>query len=147
VVPVWQLVGITGGAAATLLVLLFAAFGVAKAARSAWRRRHGSPVRQIADGWRDILDRVRDTGVKVLPGSPTFREQAAKLGLAPVSAMVASTERAMFGPDTPDAPMVAEYWRGVDTAKTALLAGRGWLRRLGVHMNPRSLASPARRLG
>jgi len=147
IVSIWPfVVKVAAGATSGVLVLMLILFSALKVVRSHWRRRHGDPVIQIARGWRDMLDRVRDMGIKVVPVAQTYREQAAALELAPVTAMVVPTERAMFGPDDPNPQIVADYWDAIDTAKMQLLAGRGWLRRLGVHINPRSLRPLPKRL-
>jgi len=139
VLPAWVrpaiYVGISLLGVASILTLL----GLTKLARAKRRRRHGSPVRQIAAGWQELLDRARDTGITVVIASLTHKEQAAYIGSAPLAAMVTPTDRAMFGPMPPDAQASAAYWRDVDQVKTAMLAGKGSLRRLMVRINPRSL--------
>jgi len=135
----WLRVGAYAGGAILAIALVVGALVAVKAMRAGRRRQRGTPGQQIAGGWRELIDRARDTGAKVTPGPLTHLEQANSLNLAPISYMVAPTDRAMFGPADPDAASVAVYWQQVDAAKTALIADKSRVRRLATLVNPRSL--------
>ena len=137
--PAWAMPAIYGGAAVIVLLLILALLGGAKLVRAHRRRTRGSPAQRIAGGWRELLDRARDMGSVVLIGPLTRKEQAERLGMAPLTAMVPLTDRVMFGPDAPDTAAVAAYWQGIKDAKAAMLTGRGAFRRLLTRINPRSL--------
>jgi len=138
---VWLVATAATSSALVSLVLLAGLVAGIKALRSTLRRHRGSPVTRIAAGWRDMSDRVRDTGVKPWSRQLTYQEQAARLGLGPVDDMVSPTQKAMFGPDEPTTESAAAYWRQVDAAKAALLQGRGRWRAMLARVSARSLLS------
>jgi len=138
--PAWWIrPAMYAGAAAGGLLALFLLLVAAKLARASRRRRIGSPVKRIAGGWLELLDRARDLGATVQTGPLTRREQAQDLGLEPLESMAPITDSAMFGPKDPDSAMVATYWKAVDAAKTDMLRTQPRLRRLRARITPRSL--------
>ncbi|MDR0416090.1 MAG: transglutaminase domain-containing protein, partial [Propionibacteriaceae bacterium] len=126
-------------AAGGSLLLLLAAVAGAKSWRRSRRRKRGSPARQVAAGWSDTLDRVRDLGLKV-PVGLTHREQAAAIGLAAALPLAERTDRVLFGPEEPDPSTAAAYWQQVARTRHDLSRTRSPWRRLWALVNPRSLA-------
>jgi len=139
----WPAIIISSSVVVGLLLLVALLLGW-KAVRSALRRRTGSHPRQIAGGWADVMDRLRDMGLKV-PKGLTWEEQASALGLPPLVHLAGSTNRAMFQPTPPDQAIVDAYWAEVRATKDAILGGRKGLARLGVLLTPRSLLPRLRR--
>lgn len=135
----WLMPMVYAGSAILGVALVLALFGGAKLVRSRRRRRRADAVARIAGGWQDLLDRVRDMGGHVVTGPLTHKEQAAAIGLTPLTSLVPLTDALMFGPTMPTQEAATTYWLAVDQAKTSLLADRGHLRRLLARVNPRSL--------
>jgi len=127
-------VGSTLGGLGLIIGLLL----LAKAVRAWYRHRRGTRARQIAGGWAEVLDRLRDVGV-VIPRKMTRQEQALALGLSPIRTLATSTDRAMFQATPPDQAIVDDYWREVNQTKDHLLGRRGGLRKFWVRITPRSL--------
>ena len=143
--PWWGWAGVWTGVAVVFLALLVAGLLGAKTVRSWWRHNRGSPAHQIAAGWADVIDRLRDLGVKV-PRRMTRQEQAAALGLPPLARLATTTDRAMFSPTPPDREVVDSYWDNVNQAKDHLLTSKAGFRKFWTRITPRSLM-PAKRLG
>ncbi|WP_344128650.1 transglutaminase-like domain-containing protein, partial [Luedemannella flava] len=92
------------------------------------RRRAGSTSAQIANGWLELLDRLRDLGVPT-PAGPTRRragEELAAVEALPVDGRAAATglalgaDEAVFGPGDPSPDAVAAYWSEVDDSLRGL---------------------------
>ena len=128
-----------GGAVGGLVAILALLAGV-KAVRTVRRRTRGSPAQQIAGGWQDVMDRVRDLGYPSVSDRLTRREQAGLLALAPTIALASGADRVMFSASTPDAEAVRAFWDSAEASKRALMQQRGWLRRFLARVSPRSLA-------
>ena len=76
--PWWGWAGVyTGSVILALAALVGLLLGI-KAVRTWWRHRRGTAVTQIAGGWSDVIDRLRDLGIKV-PKRMTRQEQVAAL--------------------------------------------------------------------
>jgi transglutaminase-like putative cysteine protease len=120
------------------------------------RRRRGDARQQVAGGWRELLDGLRDLGV-VLPRTRTRRLAALALddvdpALLPVDSrqwtfrLAESADLLIFGPDPATAEQVSVYWREVRDCVRATAAGRTRWRRFLAVVNPASLglAMPSR---
>jgi len=143
--PAWVRMAVTAGSVVGGLGLLVALLLGAKAVRALVRRRTGSPAKQISRGWTEVMDRVRDMGLKV-PRRLTWQEQAAALGLAPLGDLATATDRAMFQPTPPDQRIVDAYWDLVRNVKATLLADKKGLARFWARLTPRSFLPRSQRV-
>jgi hypothetical protein len=100
------------------------------------RRRSGPPLRRVAGGWQELLDAATDAGVS-LSRRATRREQARSFDVLAQPAAVA--DRLVFGPGQPDDVDADAYWRDVERARRAMLAGRSRAARVRARLSIRSL--------
>jgi transglutaminase-like putative cysteine protease len=137
-------VGIPLGVVALLLGVVIVLKGLRRR-----RRRRGAAAAQVAGGWSELLDRLRDLGV-VLPVTRTRREAATALDevapeLLTVKArtdaqVLATRANAMiFGPGDPSPEQASAYWDDIGACAKAFGAGRSRWRRLRAVVNPASL--------
>lgn len=124
-----------------LLVMLGGAIVGAKRWRRFRRRTRGTPVRQLALAWRDLLDHARDFGVAV-PLGATRREQAVVLAAADRGiaspGLLASARRAdmvMFGAGSPSAKSVSAYWAETDDLRRLISRHHSRRRRAWASLN------------
>lgn len=107
------------------------------------RRTEGTPADQVASGWRELLDHLRDLGHPVHLGL-TRREQARLVDRAEVHQLARTADARVFGAADPGPRGAEDYWRQVDEARIAFLEGLGRRARLKAALNPVSLRRPAR---
>jgi hypothetical protein len=134
--PGWVVLGakIAGGPLAA--VGLFCAVVLGAKALRRRRRRSGPPLRRVAGGWQELLDAATDAGVS-LSRRATRREQARSFDVLAQPAAVA--DRLVFGPGQPDDVDADAYWRDVERARRAMLAGRSRAARVRARLSIRSL--------
>ena len=135
--PGWFKIATWVGVGVGSFAFLVGALLTFKAVRSRWRRTRGTHVQQIAGGWRDTIDCLRDLGVKI-PQAMTRQEQALALAPNPLLQLASASNRAMFGPTYPTQQIADSYWAEVRQAKRALLADRKLFVRLWARITPRS---------
>jgi len=134
---IWATLIVIGSVVVGCALILAVLLG-SKAVREWYRHRRGSPVRQIAGGWAEVLDRARDVGF-VIPAKVTRHELAAAMGIGSLRRLADSTDRAMFQAKAPDQQVVDEYWLEVAQTKQNLVSGRTGLKKFWVRITPRSL--------
>ncbi len=120
-VPTWAVV--TAGIPLSLVLLLLAVTGLVigiKSSRRKRRRTEGSPATQVAGGWLEVCDLLRDLG-GVVPDTATRRECAVLADRPGVSSVAESADTLIFGPQQVSAPAAATYWDQVEVTRTGLL--------------------------
>jgi transglutaminase-like putative cysteine protease len=141
-----------GAGLAALAVLAGTGVVVAKRRRRT-RRRAGPPARSVVGAWREALDRLVESGVRI-PASTTPHRAAAqareRLGdrhagvettLAELSELV---DAAVFAPAGSDAAAASRAWRLEAVLRRQLRPGRVGLGRLRARLDPRPLLPAGR---
>lgn len=134
-VPVW--LALTAGA----VVALVAAVPVAKAVRRARRRRSGSARDRGLAAWREALDAIRETGVR-LPRFATTNEIVAAAGPSCSPALwslARRTDVTAFAPEEPTESDARAAWADSDAVRTAVRRRRPAAARVLAAFDPRPL--------
>jgi hypothetical protein len=121
-----------------LIVLILGGIATAKAVRRHRRRVKGSPGRQVAAGWDEVLDQAADMGTLV-PRGGTRLEQSALIAHPEVAALADAANTATFGVDDSGAEESRAFWKQVDRTRSSLLRSVNRRRRFLSRFNPRSL--------
>ncbi len=118
--------------------------GVAKARRRNARRTAPATPDRVSGAWSEVIDAVRDIGVKTSPVA-TRRETAAALAAAyPAVELPLLADRAdavIFGAGEPTEDAAAAYWDEADQARTQIAATRSWRQKLRSFFWPMSVIS------
>lgn len=118
------------------------------------RRRAATTSAQIANGWLELLDRLRDLGVPT-PAGPTRRKAAEELSGAQTlpadsrdvaAGLALRADEAVFGPGDPAPDTVARYWSDLDSSLREVRRGRKPHERFVAMVNLATLL-PTRRRG
>lgn len=104
------------------------------------RRTRGSPAERIEAGWRELLDRARDFGVRA-PAISTRPEQARLLGHPALPALAVRADAGVFAAALPSPSAAEAYWIEVQRARRDMGHGRSRWRRLRAALSLRSLRS------
>ncbi|MCL2470268.1 MAG: transglutaminase-like domain-containing protein [Propionibacteriaceae bacterium] len=138
---VWVVVRWAGPPIALIALVVGLITGL-KAQRRSRRSKKGELSTQVAGGWDELMDVVRDMGYKVPPG--TRREQLLAVGRNELTPMAARANQAVFGPAELSAPLVHAFWDDVRGTRKVLLASLGRFRRWRARLSLRSfLPKPA----
>jgi hypothetical protein len=120
------------------LILILGGIAAAKAVRRHRRRVKGSPSRQVAAGWDEVLDQATDMGI-VVPHGATRLEQSSLIDHPQVTALADSANTAIFGLDDPAAEDARAFWTQVGQTRAGLLRSVNRRRRFRARFSPRSL--------
>jgi transglutaminase-like putative cysteine protease len=137
-VATWVTVTIVTGGGLAVLVL---AIPVAKTIRRARRRRHGTPRTRAVAAWLDVLDTLREAGLRV-PHAATTGEVIAVRGPDCPPAMYTLAQRtnfAAFAPDQTTETDARAAWTDSDTIRRTTRGHGSILTRLRSTFNPRPL--------
>ena len=124
-------------------VLLSPLWGVLlfKLLRRRRRRRARDATARLTGAWRELADRMRDLGVRPVPGA-TRRESAyavaERYDVVPVVALAHTADRHVYGAAEPTAEEAHDYWTDVDSALRRIRRATPWWRRVAARF---SLAS------
>ena len=141
----------TGAAALGGLVALLAVLVVvAKALRRRGRARRGPPAQRVVAAWAELVDHLREAGVRV-PAAHTASEVAgdarrtppAAAAAASIEAMAPLVSAAIYAPGEPGEQDAARAWALAAQARTQVNRSLGLGVRLRALVDPRSLL-PAR---
>jgi transglutaminase-like putative cysteine protease len=138
-------VGLWLAVAAGVLVGLALLVALVKALRRGRRARHGPPVRRVLAAWAEVVDRLRETGVRV-PVSRTSSEVAADVRSGPaavaarsVDALAPIVTAAVYAPEPPTEADAAKAWELVGRIRRETAAVLGLGVRLRALVDPRPL--------
>ncbi len=105
------------------------------------RRRAADATARLTGAWRELLDRMRDLGVRPVPGA-TRREAAyaaaERYDVVPVVTLAHTADRHVYGEGEPSDEEAKAYWADVDTALRRIRRATPWWRRIAARF---SLAS------
>ncbi|WP_117212524.1 transglutaminaseTgpA domain-containing protein [Allorhizocola rhizosphaerae] len=145
--------GVIAGAvgAVVLVVVLAAATPVAKAVQRVRRRRRASDRLAILGAWHDVLDRLREAGIRI-DGTHTTgdvlrlagRASAGIVQPALLPALAVAADRAAYAPDGPAPALRAQAWIIAADVRGQLRTGMTPARRVRALLDPRPLLGRAR---
>ncbi|GAA3666266.1 transglutaminase-like domain-containing protein [Nocardioides ginsengisoli] len=128
---------------AKVVLLLSPLWGVLlfKRLRRRRRRRADDATTRLTGAWHELADRMRDLGVRPVPGA-TRRESAYaaadRYDAVPVVTLAHTADRHVYGADEPTLDEAQAYWADVDTALRRIRKATPWWRRVAARF---SLAS------
>ncbi|TQK70433.1 transglutaminase domain-containing protein [Nocardioides sp. SLBN-35] len=97
------------------------------------RRRADDTTLRLTGAWHELADRVRDLGVRPMPGA-TRRESAyavaERYDAVPVVTLAHTADRHVYGDGEPTPEEARAYWADVDTALRRIRKATPWWRRL-----------------
>ncbi|MBB5076746.1 transglutaminase domain-containing protein [Nonomuraea endophytica] len=131
----WLLIPVVAGAAAAAVPLL-------KWTVRVRRRRTADPRGRVMAAWRETLDRSRDAGLRLAPGSTTGEAATAATtrfpSMAPPTAdLLPLVDQAMYGGHEVGAAEGERAWALADAALAGLRTGLPIRRRMAAAMRPR----------
>lgn len=145
--------GIVLAVAAGMVAVVAVAAALTKAARRRRRMRRGPPARRVVAAWAEVVDRLREAGVRV-PVSRTHGEVAGDVGNGPtavaartVAALAPVVTRAVYAPWEPTEHEADRAWELATRARRELAAVQGSAARLRGLVDPRPLFPRRRRAG
>jgi transglutaminase-like putative cysteine protease len=136
-------IGTYGGFEALGLALLMLAVVIAKRIRRSRRRSRGSPLDRVTAAWTELVDRLRDLGIRTR-ATGTRRQRAELAGFPQVAWIATSVDEAVFAPGEPAPEVVDRLWSDVDTLLVRLRLTRSRSRRFRAAVDPRSLLPTVR---
>lgn len=142
--PRWvQLVIEYVGGPLLLITLTMLSIISAKGVRRRRRRRRGPTPARVSGAWHELLDRLRDNGIRTT-AYDTRHDICDRVGGEATRSLASLTDAAIFGPGDPTETEVKAVWSAMPRAAREILGPRGRWRRLLAAVNPRSLR-PRRR--
>ncbi|QQD74975.1 transglutaminase domain-containing protein [Curtobacterium sp. YC1] len=126
-----------------IVLLPFALIVAAKRVRRRRRRNAPTPRGRIVGAWDEYRDALLDRGHEV-SGAATRREAVAGAPGAGGTGLAALADRAVFGPNDPDATTADRMWSATEDAIGTLHTGRNRRERFRSAVSLRSLRRPGR---
>jgi hypothetical protein len=137
--PAWLITGLKWVGPPVLLILAGCAsiIGI-KWCRRQRRRGRGDAATRIANGWRELVDHARDSGVQVLPGH-TRREDATTVATPAAARLARAADGHIFGPGESQPEAASLFWSDVDKARSELSRRQPRSRRIRTALSLASL--------